>query len=102
MDRRGRIRVSSQTRNGEIVLEVEDNGRGIPAHHMEELFDPAFHVDRGRVSTTHWGLFITRTIVSDHGGHIELDSKEGQGTTVRILLPVAASRQSECGGCSVA
>jgi len=101
MDRRGRIRVSSQARNGEIVLEVEDNGRGIPADHLEGLFDPAFHVDRGRVSTTHWGLFITRTIVTDHGGHIELDSKEGQGTTVRILLPVIANRQSECGGCSV-
>ncbi len=83
-----------------IVLEVEDNGRGIPADHLEGLFDPAFHVDRGRLSTTHWGLFITRTIVADHGGHIELDSKEGQGTTVRILLPVIANRQSECGGCS--
>jgi signal transduction histidine kinase len=100
MDRKGHIRISSQARNGEIVLEVQDDGRGIPAEQLEDLFDPAFRADRGRVSTTHWGLFITRTIVSEHGGHIELDSKEGQGTTARVLLPVAANRQSECAGCS--
>jgi signal transduction histidine kinase len=102
MDRRGRIQVSSHARNGEIILEVQDNGRGIPAEQMEELFDPAFRVEQGRVATTHWGLFITRTIVTEHGGHIEFDSKEGQGTTARILLPVAANPQSECAGCSAA
>ena len=102
MDRKGRIQVSSHARNGEIILEVQDNGRGIPAEQMEELFEPAFRVDQGRVATAHWGLFTTRTIITEHGGHIEFDSKEGQGTTARILLPVAANPQSECAGCSAA
>ena len=76
-------------RNGEIVLEVRDNGRGMLKSQLEDLFDPTFRFDSGRVSTTNWGLFICRSIVIEHGGYIEIESKEGVGTTARVLLPAS-------------
>ncbi len=92
MDRRGTIWIRSSRRNGRIVLEVQDNGRGIPASKLSRIFDPTFRVRDGRISTANWGFFITRCIIGEHGGQIEIDSEEGKGTTIRILLPVAAAK----------
>ena len=45
--------------------------------------------DLSRVSTTNWGLFVSRSIIAEHGGQIEIDSVEGKGTTARILMPTS-------------
>jgi len=88
IDQKGTIRISSDKHNGEIAMEIQDNGRGIPANKLLVIFDPAFQVKEGRVSTTNWGLLVSRSIITEHGGKIEIDSEEGEGTTVRIVLPV--------------
>lgn len=69
-----------------VVMEVEDNGTGIPAAILERVFEQHFTTkspDKG----TGLGLAITRKIVEDHGGSIDIQSEEGKGTVVRILLP---------------
>jgi signal transduction histidine kinase len=86
----GTIRVTSIHRGSDIVLEVRDNGRGIPEDRLPHLFDPSFRVEGSRVSTSNWGLFISRSIIIEHGGQLEIDSAEGRGTTARIVLPVKA------------
>jgi len=76
-----RTRASSR---GEVELEVEDNGPGIPADTRERIFE-VFYSSRG--GGTGLGLPIARQIVERHGGTVEVDSQEGSGTTFRIRLP---------------
>ena len=76
-----RTRVGSK---GEVVLEVEDDGPGIPAEVRERIFE-VFYSSRG--GGTGLGLPIARQIVERHGGTVQVDSVEGQGTTFRIRLP---------------
>jgi len=67
-----------------VVLEVADNGRGIAAAQIGEIFRPLYTTKR---SGTGLGLAICRRIVEEHGGRIEVESIVGEGTTVRVLLP---------------
>ncbi len=90
---KGTIWVRSYQRDGEIRLEVEDNGKGIPASRLPYLFEPAFAVTEGRVSTTNWGLFTSRSIIIEHGGQIDIQSQEGKGTIVTIQLPVSGQKR---------
>jgi len=74
---------------GEVVIEVEDNGPGVSAEARERIFE-VFYSSRG--GGTGLGLPIAKQIVERHGGEIEVDSVEGQGTTFRIRLPRAQPR----------
>jgi signal transduction histidine kinase len=90
IDGKGNIWVSSTRRNGEIIIQVRDDGRGIPAERLPSLLEPTLAVKGGRIATTNWGLFSSRSIIVEHGGHIEIDSTEGKGTTVTVLLPTSS------------
>jgi len=70
--------------HGEVVVEVEDDGPGIPAEARERIFE-VFYSSRG--GGTGLGLPIARQIVERHGGTIALAGAEGQGTIFRIRLP---------------
>ncbi len=69
---------------GELVLEIEDNGPGIPPEAKEKIFE-VFFSSRG--GGTGLGLPIARQIVERHGGTLELDTEPGRGTTFRIRIP---------------
>jgi signal transduction histidine kinase len=84
----GTISVVTDRRSSEVVVEVRDDGRGIAAERLPTLFEPEFHVEGGRVTTTNWGLFVSRSIVAEHSGSIQIESELGQGTTARVLLPI--------------
>lgn len=67
------------------VIEVTDHGCGIPAHLIEKIFDP-FYSTKGSKGTG-LGMAVTRKIVEEHGGALQVDSQPGCGTTVRFLVP---------------
>jgi signal transduction histidine kinase len=71
------------------VIEVQDNGVGIAAKDQQRIFEPFFSTKGQR--GTGLGLAVTRKIVEEHHGSIELISKVGQGTTFRIKLPMNAA-----------
>ena len=68
------------------VIEVSDNGPGIPAAVRNRLFDPFFTTKK---EGTGLGLSISQKIVRDHGGAITVSSVEGKGTTFQVNLPLA-------------
>jgi signal transduction histidine kinase len=70
-----------------VVLEVADEGVGIPAEEIDAIFQPF----RGTFTKgTGLGLAIVHRIVSDYGGDIQVSSTPGRGTTVSVRLPVRA------------
>lgn len=70
----------------EAVIEVEDNGTGISADQAEKIFLP-FYSTKGQRGTG-LGLAVTRKIVEEHEGRIQVESELGRGTTFRIRLPM--------------
>ena len=73
-----------------IIISVEDTGIGIPKKHLTRLGERFYRVDRARsreLGGTGLGLAIVKHLVKAHGWEMEIESTEGQGTTVRILCP---------------
>ncbi len=83
----GRITIAAKQLPGEKVeIRVEDTGTGIPADVLPHIFEPFFTTKRGK--GTGLGLSISQAYVRNHGGEIEVDSIPGQGTTVRVTMPL--------------
>ncbi|MDH5472468.1 MAG: ATP-binding protein [Gammaproteobacteria bacterium] len=83
----GRIVVTSLYRDGNIIVEISDNGPGISADSLSRIFDP-FYTTKDVGEGTGLGLTVSRDIIVNHDGDIVVESKKGEGTTVRISLPV--------------
>ena len=77
--------------DGEIVVEVADNGCGIPDEILPQIFDP-FFTTKDVGDGTGLGLSITHGMVQDHGGRLEVESILGVGTRFRVFLPVGRSQ----------
>lgn len=87
-----RIAISEKKHEGEdyVLLEFEDNGPGIDELIRERIFDPFFTTKISNTGTG-LGLSVVHGIVSSHNGHIEVESKLGNGTRFSIYLPVLTS-----------
>ena len=91
----GRIDIDAFTDNRKACIVVSDNGIGIPESDISRVFERFFRVDKARSREqggTGLGLAISKQIVEEHDGSIELQSREGRGTTVTVLLPTAPIR----------
>jgi signal transduction histidine kinase len=87
----GRIAVTAVTEDGTAVIEVSDTGIGIPDHDQKELFTRFFRASNAvarSIPGTGLGLAIVRTIVTNHGGEIDLHSQEAVGTVATVKLPL--------------
>jgi two-component system, cell cycle sensor histidine kinase and response regulator CckA len=84
---RGRIEivVSPDPATGRVVVQVSDNGRGMSAEVRERLFEP-FFTTKGAGEGSGLGMAVVAGVVASHGGEIEVDSRPGGGTTVRVAL----------------
>jgi signal transduction histidine kinase len=87
------ITVSRTEHRGELaaLVEIRDRGHGMDAQVVRRALDPFFTT---RPSGTGLGLPIVQRIVEAHGGELRIDSAEGQGTTVTLLIPVRAPAES--------
>jgi PAS domain S-box-containing protein len=87
----GRVTVRAWDDGDSVVFLVADSGPGIPADHLERIFDPFHRVDSGLTRTvggTGLGLAITRRILDAHHGTIGVESPPDGGTTFTVRLPV--------------
>jgi PAS domain S-box-containing protein len=87
----GRIDVSVRDLGKEIEVRVRDTGSGIPADHLERIFDRFYRVPgvRGDIEGTGLGLSICKAVVEEHGGRIWAESVFGQGSTFVLRIPKA-------------
>src|SRR2546426_394740 len=88
----GRLEIAALSQNGEggadgVLLEITDSGPGIPAEILPNLCEPFFTT---RPEGTGLGLAIAKRYVEETGGRLDIASRIGHGTTVRIWLPVAS------------
>ena len=84
------VRVAGSHVDGEVKLSVTDNGVGIPARDLDRIFERFYRVDHGRsreTGGTGLGLSIVRHVASNHQGRVEVDSREGEGSTFTLVLP---------------
>jgi signal transduction histidine kinase len=90
----GRVSVSVYGEGDSAVVEVQDNGVGIPRSEQGRLFERFFRSSRATddaIPGTGLGLAITKAITERHGGRISLESDEDVGTSVRVELPLATA-----------
>jgi signal transduction histidine kinase len=85
MQRKGEIRLKTYLHKDDVIVEITDNGPGIPIEVQERIFDP-FFTTKPPGTGTGLGLNITYNIIQNHHGHIQVFSKPGE-TTFRISLP---------------
>ena len=86
----GVVRVAGSQVNGDVKLSVSDKGVGIPARDLERIFERFYRVDLGRsreTGGTGLGLSIVRHVATNHHGRVEVDSREGEGSTFTLVLP---------------
>jgi protein-histidine pros-kinase len=84
------VRVRAEPREGEVVVAVIDEGAGIPPGDLPHLFERFWRArPRGRTEGLGLGLFITKQLVTAHGGRIWVDTEPGRGSTFFFSLPIA-------------
>jgi PAS domain S-box-containing protein len=88
-DRRPRIAVATAPGDGVVHLTVTDNGSGLSPAQLSRLFTLGQRFHAG-VEGSGVGLYLIKRIVENYRGHIEVESREGEGTTFRIELPAGA------------
>ena len=88
IERHGKVAVTLSHRDSTAVIEITDNGRGIPSENLPNIFRP-FYTTKGE--GTGLGLSLARRIVEDHHGRINVASTVGKGTTFAVLLPLQAA-----------
>ena len=88
----GSIRVRTFDEQRAVVIEVEDDGPGIPTQHLSRIFEP-FFTTRGGAQGIGLGLTLVWSIVQRAAGSLEVASEPGRGSTFRIRLPAMTTRE---------
>ncbi|MDH5695854.1 MAG: ATP-binding protein [Dehalococcoidia bacterium] len=90
----GRLTLRTSADNGQLKIEVQDTGCGISPENMRKLFTP-FFTTKGEGKGVGLGLAVAYGIIQRHQGRIEVQSKEAEGTTFTIFIPLHHEEQEE-------
>ncbi|MBW2623841.1 MAG: PAS domain S-box protein, partial [Deltaproteobacteria bacterium] len=93
IDTSGRISIRTYGQNGNVVLEVSDNGSGMTREVKERCFDPFFSTKEER--GTGLGLSTVYGTIERHNGQVDIDSEYGVGTTISIRIPAIPDQPGE-------
>ena len=95
---KGRIDFRILDEHDSVRIEIEDNGKGIAARDLPNIFDRFYRTDSSRNSSqggSGIGLSIVRKIIEDHGGYIWATSREGEGTCMHLVIRKYLEREDE-------
>ncbi len=96
MDDKGTVKIMTSYNEKEdyVITRINDNGKGMSAEIMRQALNP-FFTTKPVGSGTGVGLSLTERIIKRHGGDLKIYSKEGEGTTVTMTLPVVGLVERE-------
>ena len=83
--------ITNKLKKGKGIIEISDNGYGIPVNKRKEIFDRFTQIDNkktGKPTGSGLGLFISKTIIEHHNGEIRIKSEAKKGTTFCIEIPL--------------
>ena len=83
----GQIGVDIEVKNDKVIVYIKDNGIGMSKHTVSKMFDP-FYTKKTLGEGTGLGMTIVYNVIKEHRGSINVDSKLGEGTQVKIQLPI--------------
>lgn len=86
MEGGGTLKISSHSSNNKVTVAIEDTGVGISENDLEKIFDPFFTT---KSMGNGLGLTISRKIIEEHGGSINVSSKQGEGTVFALSFELA-------------
>ncbi len=92
----GALTIATSSRDDKVFVRLTDTGCGIKAEHLDKIFEP-FYTTKPVGQGTGLGLSVSYGIIEQHGGTMEVDSREGEGTTFSIALPAIVPRDGEPG-----
>jgi signal transduction histidine kinase len=81
-----KLSITTSTSEKKVIIQIADNGPGIPEHIKDKIMQPFFTTKKGTEGTG-LGLSITHDIIEVHGGELRVDSKEAEGTQFTIIIP---------------
>ena len=87
----GSVTCEGSVYENEVSIAIRDEGIGIPARDLSRIFERFYRVDHGRsrqTGGTGLGLAIVRHVAQNHGGTIDVESREGEGSTFTIRIPL--------------
>ncbi len=88
----GCLEISTEADDASVIIRFRDSGIGIDPEHLPKIYDPFFTTkDIGK--GTGLGLAVSYGIIRDHGGHMNVESRPGEGTLFLITLPLSTGRQ---------
>jgi len=90
----GTLTIKTEVHEGGVYITFRDTGHGIPPENIDKIFDP-FFTTKGIGKGTGLGLSICHGIVEAHNGHIEVESRVGEGTSFRVWLPIGEGAEEE-------
>ena len=92
-----RIDFVLKSTHDQVIVEVHDQGYGIPANALPKIFDKFYRVTESEnlreITGTGLGLPLVKQIVEMHNGHVEAESEEGRGSVFSVYLPQISNRQ---------
>ena len=96
----GKISIEVKKDNKNAIISISDNGKGIPAKDIDKIFDIFYQVEDSNSSIpgttgSGIGLAFVKTIIDMHHGNIKVSSKEGEGSTFSIILPLGKAHFSK-------
>ncbi|MEA4852682.1 MAG: HAMP domain-containing sensor histidine kinase [Christensenella sp.] len=92
----GHVRVSAKKYGSEVHVVIEDDGIGMSEEHLQHIFERFYRVDKARsreTGGTGLGLHIVRRIALMHGGRVDVESKENEGSKFTLILPLVQKRE---------
>lgn len=94
VEENGIVKIHTEDENGNLKIEITDNGVGMSETLQKKIFDP-FFTTKAIGEGTGLGLSISYSIIESHGGSISVKSAEGSGTTFTVILPKSGDKQAD-------
>ncbi len=94
MEGKGELAISTEKKNGNVLVKIIDTGPGIPKEYLSKIYDP-FFTTKEQGKGTGLGLNIVHQLVLKYGGKINVATREGEGTTFSLTFPTSAKHGAD-------